>query len=248
MTSRIEFDPSHKENILKFYNSIIEKSKPKRKEFLKTLKLEDTSKQYLKELYESGYGLKILARELDLTYTRFRTLYISYLGFEIRTGFDIVTDKVKEFRSKRVQKENNPWYDWCSTKKEMHKKCSRGIQGYYQKKDGSEVWLRSSYEYIFAKWLDTNNAEWKIEETQFTLSNGETYRPDFFIYENSQLKMIVEIKGYFNNRRYKAEMFKNEYDTPLIIIDKIDDYCENYNKEKNKWKLARKLSESKSSQ
>ena len=234
---RINFENTHKENILKFYNSIITKSRSKRAQFLKTIELEPASKQYLKSLYEEGYGLKILARELGLTYTCFRTLYINYLGLEIRKGYDVVTDKVKQFRSERIKKENNPWFDWCSKKTEMHKKCSRGIQGQYIKTNGEKVWLRSSYEYIFAKWLDKNNVDWKIEETQFKLSNGETYRPDFFIYENSKLKMIVEIKGYFNNRRYKAEMFKNEYRIPLVIIDAIDDYCENYNKEKNEWKL-----------
>ena len=27
---------------------------------------------------------------------------------------------------------------------------------------------------LFLKWLDRNNIEWKIEETQFKLSNNET--------------------------------------------------------------------------
>ena len=233
---RIDFDEKHKQNILNFYNSIIKKTKPKRTEFLKSAIIDEESKQYLSKLYESGYGLKILARELDISYSRFRTLFISYLGLEIRKGQNIVTDKVREFRSERVKKENNPWFDWCSNKPEMHKACSRGIQGYFLKKDGSKVWLRSTYEFIFAKWLDKNNIEWKIEETQFNLSNNETYRPDFFIYENCKLLMIVEIKGYFDNRRYKAELFKTEFAIPLIIIDNIDDYCTNYEQEKKEWK------------
>lgn len=238
---RINFNDRHKRKILDFYNSIVEKPNSKRYEFLKTVSLDERSKSYLKNLYEDGYGLKILARELGLTYSRFRTLYISYLGLEIRKGNDIVTDKVKKFRSQRVTGENNPWFDWCSNKPEMHKACSRGIQGYYIKNDGTKVWLRSTYEYIFAKWLDKNNIEWKIEEIQFKLSNNETYRPDFFIYKNSKLLMIIEIKGYFNNRRYKAELFKKEFTIPLIIIDNINDYCENYNMEKKEWKLLTKL-------
>ncbi len=238
---RINFDENHKQKILNFYNSIIEKSKPKRIEFVKTIFLEEETKQYLKSLYDEGYGLKILARELGISYSRFRTLYLTYLGLEIRRGYNVVTDKVREFRSNRVKEENNPWFDWCSNKPEKHKACSRGIQGYYQKKNGDKVWLRSTYEFIFAKWLDRNNIDWKVEETQYKLSNNETYRPDFFIYENSKLLMIVEIKGYFNNRRYKAELFKNEFSIPLIIIDEINDYCENYEQEKKEWKSLTQL-------
>lgn len=238
---RIKFDLKHKENILKYYNSIVAKSKPKRKNFLHSIKLEEDSKIYLKDLYESGYGLKILARELGLTYSRFRILYMEYLGLEIRKGTNVVTEKVKEFRSSRIIGNKNPWFNWPEYKPEMHKKCSRSIQGYYTKIDGTKVWLRSTYEYIYAKWLDKNNIIWKIEETQFVLSNGETYRPDFFLYENSELKMIVEIKGFFNNRRYKAELFQKENSIPLVIIDKIDDYSENYTKDKKEWKLKCKL-------
>ena len=102
---RIDFDEAHKKKILEFYNLVISKNKRERKEFLKTIELEAESKEYLAHLYNSGYGLKILARELGLTYSRFRSLFISYLGLTIRSGYNVVTDKVKEFRSERVKKE-----------------------------------------------------------------------------------------------------------------------------------------------
>lgn len=234
---RISFDDAHKANLLCFYESVIENPKSKRKIFLETAVVDEESKNYLKSIYDSGYGIKIIARELGLTYSRMRSLFV-YLQIDIRRGRDVVTDAVKAFRSRRIKKENNPWYDWCENKPEMHKKCSRGIQGYYEKRDGVRVWLRSTPEYIFAKWLDINGMKWEVEKTQYQLLNGETYRPDFFIYDGDLLVMIVEIKGqYFNNRRYKAEMLKNEIATTVVIIDNIEHYSESYEKDKREWKL-----------
>ena len=235
-TNRIDIDVYHREQIVSFYNQVISVSKPKRKAMLSKINLDPKSKEYLNSLYQSGYGIKILARELGLSYSRFRTLFVDYLGLTLREGRNVVTTKLREFRSERISKERNPWFDWCANKPTMQKGCSRGIQGYYTKRSGQKVWLRSTFEYIYAKWLDRNLINWKIEEKQYTLSNGETYRPDFFIYENDVLQKIVEIKGYFKNRRYKAEMFQTEFNTPLVIIDDIMEYCENYEQEKKEWK------------
>ncbi|NOU67485.1 restriction endonuclease [Paenibacillus sp. LMG 31461] len=66
---------------------------------------------------------------------------------------------------------------------------NRGYSGYYR-----ETYLRSSYEYAYAKYLDYLGITWTYEERTFNLGY-KTYKPDFFIYDkqNSLLK-IVEIK------------------------------------------------------
>lgn len=240
---RVNLDEFHKKEIELYYSKIIEHPKDKRKKILSEIKLNSESKEYIKNLYESGYGLKVLARELNLTYSRFRILYMVYLELPIRTGTKVTTDICNKFKSDRVIGDLNPWFDWPNLKKDMHKTTSRSKRGYYTKLDGTKIYLRSTYEYIYAKWLDKNKIEWKYEFTQYELKNGETYRPDFFIFENSILTKIVELNGFYNNRRYKPEMFKEEYDIPLIIIDDVSCYCNSYNKEKKEWSKICELKE-----
>jgi len=247
-TMSIEFDEAHKKRLVEFYERINNNHRKKKlKDRLKYFDVPLDSKYYLKGKYEEGYGLKVLARALDLTYTRIRTLF-RYMDLEHRKGRDIVTDKVKVFRSERVKGDKNPWKDWTEKYPKMHKSCSRGIQGYYKRKNGAFVYLRSSWEYIFAKWLDKNNIDWKYEYKQYKLSNGEGYRPDFFIFKNDKLKIIVEIKGYYKDRVHKVDMFRNEY--PHIKIIKISNigsytpYTEK--KERDEWYKNVKLLERKS--
>lgn len=66
---------------------------------------------------------------------------------------------------------------------------NRGYSGYYK-----NIFLRSSYEYAYAKYLDFNNLEWRYEEENFEI-DGELYKPDFFIYQNNVLMKIIEIKS-----------------------------------------------------
>lgn len=66
---------------------------------------------------------------------------------------------------------------------------NRGYAGFYK-----NTYLRSSYEYAFAKYLDYKNIEWKYEEKEFDIGH-KIYKPDFFIYKDSQLLKIAEIKS-----------------------------------------------------
>ncbi|MFD2446030.1 hypothetical protein ACFSO7_18895 [Bacillus sp. CGMCC 1.16607] len=67
---------------------------------------------------------------------------------------------------------------------------NRGYAGY-----NNGVFLRSSYEYAYAKYLDFNKVEWKYEVQSFDLGH-KIYKPDFFIYsEEGSLINIIEIKS-----------------------------------------------------
>ena len=57
-------------------------------------------------------------------------------------------------------------------------------------------YLRSSYEYIFAKILEKQNIKYDVETITYELED-RSYTPDFFIYDdNDKLIEIVEIRGY----------------------------------------------------
>ena len=203
------------------------------------------------EIYDSGYGYKTICKELKISYTTGRNFLQKIKGFKGRKGQDVVTDVLKKTRSENVKGEKSPWYDWPNRKPELMANSGKSINGYYKRKhDGKYVWLRSTYEYIYAKWLDKRNAIWYIEERTYNLKNGEKYRPDFFIYndETLELQCIVEIKSRYyttDNREYKFHMFKEEYDIQCSIITNLDIFIEknsNYFKEIEKWKSERQLS------
>ena len=197
--------------------------------------------------YDDGYGYKRLARELGTTVTVLRRICNEYIGFVGRTGQNVVTDKLRETRRQNVLGEKSPWYDWPKRKPEMAAKTGRSIQGWFTKRDGTSVWLRSTYEYVFAKWLDKIGADWRMEERVFTLSTGERYRPDFFIYRNGVLACIVEVKSrYFNrdNREYKFHLFKQEYGIECMLITDITRFIDlnlTYHQELRAWKQQRSL-------
>jgi len=234
---RMKFDKEHSKELLKFYCRMVSKGNLSLEKKLIDEKIPNDAKIYLKGKYEEGYGLKVLAREIGISYTNIRTLF-KYLKLEHRKGRNIVTSKTKKFRSDRVKGNKNPWSDWPETHPEMHKKCSRGIQGYHRRKNGEFVYLRSTWEYIMAKWLDKNDIDWKYEQELFNLSNGEGYRPDFFIYKNDNLKMIIEVKGYYKDRVHKISILRNDHpELKVVQISNINDYTSlTYEKEKVLWK------------
>lgn len=55
---------------------------------------------------------------------------------------------------------------------------NRGYSGFYK-----DNYLRSSYEYVFARILDFDNKQWTYEEKVFSLGD-RYYKPDFFLYKN----------------------------------------------------------------
>lgn len=81
---------------------------------------------------------------------------------------------------------------------------NRGYAGYYK-----NIYLRSSYEYAYAKLLDEEKVEWGYEQKTYDLGYRK-YTPDFFIYGNGQLKYIVEIKSEVKKEQDKALKALNE--------------------------------------
>lgn len=206
-----------------------------------------------KLLYEAGYGFKILARCLNTSYSKLRTIHIKLFKLPYRKGNNICTDKLKLFRKLKALNESKTNTGFCSVEAKENQKIkstnSRGVQGYYWNKTFNKyVWLRSSYEYIYAKWLDDKKIPWDVEVKTFKLNNGSLYRPNFFIYDKDDLKKysyIVEIKGHYDKySRDKHEFLKKETSEKIILVNNIKDYIvetSNIYKELAEWKRIRKL-------
>lgn len=193
--------------------------------------------------FQEKYGIKLLARKLGLTYTVTRQL-MQFLNIPIRKGRNIVTDRVKKLRKEKAiyESKNKIGFNDPSISRK-YEGMARGVQGYYLNKSTNEyVWLRSSWEYIFAKWLDKTKHNWKVEETHY-LIEGSIYRPDFFIYDDEwKLKSIIEIKGYWDSNSDKAKKLNESIDVDIIIIRDIKKYIignSNYHRELAEWKTKR---------
>lgn len=90
--------------------------------------------------------------------------------------------------------------------------------GYY-----NELYLRSSYEYVFCKILEKQNIIFKMEEERYLLPNGKYYIPDFFIYDNNnKLIKIVEIKGEAKS------LAKKGYENIEMLKKLVNVECEIY--------------------
>lgn len=203
----------------------------------------------LSHLYhDCGIGFKLLGKELKISYTRLRTVFKT-LGINQRIGNSCVTENLKTIRSKNAKKSNNPWKDWPGKNPDKDRHHKHHLGGWYFNKSNSRyVWLRSSWEYAYAKWLDDKNEAWDVECRSYLLSDGRYYRPDFFIYQNNSLKKIVEIKAkWFNGsleRIDKFEKFKKEYpniEVSLITSDDLEKLGINLQLALKDWKQDRIL-------
>ncbi len=91
----------------------------------------------------------------------------------------------------------------------------RGNGSFYESPLQGTIWLRSSYEIKYAKYLDDNKILWYYEIETFDL--GETsYTPDFFL---PRTEKFIEIKGYMKERdQLKIDLFLEQYPWNLEVL------------------------------
>ena len=185
-------------------------------------------KKYFQSLYDE-YGIKHIANKHNLTYTNMRQL-LKFFGVEIRKGMNVVIPSLCESRRQKALSEHKAGIGWFDPeiRRKIEKTNARGVQGYYLNQSTNElVWLRSTYEYIFAKWLDRTKHNWKMEMTYYKLGTS-IYRPDFFIHdENWNLVKIIEIKGYWDSNVNKALLLNEQLkNIDVVIITDIEQFIE----------------------
>jgi len=104
----------------------------------------------------------------------------------------------------------------------VKRKISKALKGRFKGKKSSgygkikhakwgeykKIWMRSSWEILFAKYLDKNKIKWQYEPKPFDLGNT-TYTPDFYLPE---LNKYFEIKGWWrDDAKEKFRLFKRKY-------------------------------------
>ena len=85
----------------------------------------------------------------------------------------------------------------------------------YKKFSYKGIYMKSSYEVIFAQWLTQYKIKWKYEPKRFDLPKS-TYTPDFYI---PKVNIWVETKGYHSKLFWnKLIAFHKTYPSERIII------------------------------
>lgn len=78
-------------------------------------------------------------------------------------------------------------------------------------------YLKSTLEYVYARYLDHMGINWKYEIKTFDLSSGGSYKPDFFLVDSSE---FVEVKGGFNlaTDLPRIKQFELDYSQSVKVI------------------------------
>lgn len=119
--------------------------------------------------------------------------------------------KNKIYCSKKCYLDDNTQKYRCSAPGGYRKGSGRGKSGWYSSKIAGEVFLDSSWELAYAKYLDENNIEWKRNTKKFKYvkpdGNVGHYTPDFYLLVEDE---YVEIKGFKTELDdYKWKSLKN---------------------------------------
>ena len=99
-------------------------------------------------------------------------------------------------------------------------KCHRGCGSYYQSPLQGQVYLRSSWEIKYAKYLDSKKILWMYEIETFPITidgKNYTYTPDFFL---PKFEKFIEIKGNPKGNADKIKQFREEYPFDLDVLCK----------------------------
>ncbi|OLN23339.1 hypothetical protein BTO30_05065 [Domibacillus antri] len=96
---------------------------------------------------------------------------------------------------------------------------NRGYAGFYK-----DFYLRSSYEYAYAVYLDHHSIPWSYEDKIYDIG-FKKYKPDFFFYDQyGNVEKIVEIKSRDSQAKKDAQhclkTIENMYNIGQKIIKK----------------------------
>lgn len=98
---------------------------------------------------------------------------------------------------------------------------SRGC--WYESKFAGKVYLDSSWELAYAKWLDLNQVKWQRCKNKFDYEfdgKKSNYIPDFYLID---LNLFVEIKGYVTERdQAKWKSIRETHNKELVVLTQSD--------------------------
>lgn len=115
------------------------------------------------------------------------------------------TDKWKIVMSRKMKGNNNGF--------------KKGQVSCWGREKYKNIWMKSSWEVKYARWLDKQNIKWLYEPKTFDLGNT-TYTPDFKL----KGRKYIEIKGWLSPEAYFKikEFILGNPDIAYVIITERD--------------------------
>lgn len=178
-------------------------------------------------------SITCIAKELKCNYVSVYN-YLKKYNIKIRTRRETHLGKKRPDQSKRMSGENNPIFGTIRSQvvrdkisktriernytgrrsarfgKISNNKCGYGKGSYYK-----NIWMRSTWEVKYAKYLDKNKIKWLYESKTFDLGNT-TYTPDFYLPKTDE---YIEIKGWWLKGAIdKFKVFKQLYKNIKTIV------------------------------
>lgn len=88
-----------------------------------------------------------------------------------------------------------------------------------------KISCKSSYEVIFANYLNLKGIKFEYEPKTFKLKNGKRYTPDFYSIDSDEW---FELKGNFGFNKYQeesVEIFSKDHNLNIFFWDEIRNFC-----------------------
>lgn len=199
----------------------------------------------LSEEHKDKISKKLLGRKLPLN--TIEKMKLNRVGMSGKKHSQETKDKISESRKNKSCGKDNYWHGkhlpddmkkrisyTVSKNENLHNRIGNknpaygkpsskfagtGKGQYYNSPLQGKIWLRSSYELAYAKYLDSINELWYYEIETFDLGNC-TYTPDFFLPRTDK---FIEIKGYMSSiAQEKISKFLEQYPWDLEILYEED--------------------------
>lgn len=160
--------------------------------------------QHVKERYDAGVSIKRLALELGISTDAMRHR-LEHGGVQKRKSWEHrIGTKHTEVTKTKMSKTAVDQIVAGTRKSHSH-----GNRSWCMSPNQERIHVRSSYERDYADYLFANDIDFYYEPRIFSLSNGRSYVPDFYLPATDE---YIEIKGYLEDgQSEKYELFQKEY-------------------------------------
>lgn len=91
--------------------------------------------------------------------------------------------------------------------------------GKWYQRGSLKIWMRSSWEVLYAQWMDRQGIQWEYEPKFFVVGKGswvgQTYTPDFYIPAE---KKFMEVKGHLSRANARKMLaFRKRH--PKVVVE-----------------------------
>lgn len=205
---------------------------------LSKVRYKNNIEEKIKKLFDF-YGdleLKDVIKKLDNAHSAATDSF--YIIHRNMTDINEITKLKEEYINKFVSSSYKGSNRRKVSKKLVGKNKSRGYSGYVD-----NYYVRSKAEYFYLRYfLKFSKYKIKMEELIFHIDDELSYKPDFILYDNNEIKFIYEVKSgtYDKNKYQKIKDYFNKNNIKFKVLNRSNVIVKKFTLFKDdfeKWKL-----------